>query len=573
MSKYKKDPQSVINPDGTLSDEAITYIRGQGLDPDEIQGELFKSFKNLVDEGYIPSEAAIQAQAAGLPFPVKLTTGQIRNDLGQMLYEDLVSKGASAETAKNIMAGFFRAQETAIESNAREIARSMGSGIPRKGAADAQDLLVKQREADQLVADAKYKTARNYQDVMLDPSSATTFITSFTDDFVRRFHRNSTPKTWAIIDDLTADLEKGVTVDDLFVRRAQLTSARSELGSEGKAAGEAVDELDKYFDELVKSKLFTDSGDDKAIILWKEAIDKWAGFKQRWDTNGILSDLTEQVMRDGKLQPKVAPEDAANYIFGVSALGAITKKNLNRDMEVLKDQLPEDYWNSLRGEIVTKLLDGSLTSGSLTTNVSTKLSADWAKMRRDNKGLVDLLFNFEEQGLISSLANVTDRIGNRTQNRSTSGDAVGNLVGRLYGMIGKTAPAAVLATLMSKIAPPLTHAVGAVRATSGAPTPKVPSPIIIGGASSTALDTENIDAIREATGDAVEKIPLIGPSIAPIVAPPQARVVPPAPPSRGLPWLEGGQQPAQQAPTPPPQALAQAPSQSSQMMEQLFPYG
>ena len=89
-----------------------------------------------------------------------------------------------------------------------------------------------------------------------------------------------------------------------------------------------------------------------------------------------------------------------------------------------------------------------------------------------------------------------------------------------------------------------------------------------------------LQSARSGASDVSTEVPVV--EEAPqAVAPPQAsvssemlrRLTPPAPPSRGLPWLEGEQQPAQQAPAPPPRALAQAPSQSSQMMDQLFPYG
>ena len=114
INKYKNNPSEVFNPDGTFTQATRNYIQGQGLNPDDIQGSLFNEYKTLVQQGYIPQEALIKAQAAGLPVKIELTTGQIQRDLGQMLYEDMLSKGATEAQAASTMRQFYDEQVAAV---------------------------------------------------------------------------------------------------------------------------------------------------------------------------------------------------------------------------------------------------------------------------------------------------------------------------------------------------------------------------------------------------------------------------------------------------------------------------
>ena len=130
--------------------------------------------------------------------------------------------------------------------------------------------------------------------------------------------------------------------------------------------------------------------------------------------------------------------------------------------------------------------------------------------------------------------------------------------------------------IYNRIAEPVVASGRAKLTTKGRPTAPRPSPIIIGGASSTALESENREAASEAVSGAVESVPFVGPFVAPMIRdtlapipPPQARVMPSAPPTRGVPGLGSGQ-PAPAAP-----AVAQGPTgqSSREMLEQLFPFG
>jgi hypothetical protein len=585
-SKFKNNPSEILNSDGTLTESARDYIQGQGIDPDEVQGSLFLSFKSLVDDGYIPDEALIRAQSQGLPVPIDLTTGQQRNDYGLMLWEDMTAKGATDADATQILREFYEAQVKAVEANVETILSGIGAGQRRSGAIEAQEILDKQKAQVKAEANAKYDAARAEQQAFLNPQSAQQFADGpeGLDKALSKFARETTPKTWKLVDAIKQELRDGMDVNQIEVRRQQLTSASKESSPEGEAAAAAKEAIDDYLDKYVTSTLFqlTDAAGEpltpQAITLWKEAIDSWSGFRNRWDTKGILNDLTSRTMRDGKLQFTVAPEDAVNYIFSAKFLELVNKKNINRDLQTLKEQLPEDVWNQLRAEAAVKLFDGSLTTASdaATRGVSNKLSTAWATVRNENKGVIDILFTPEEQGMISSLANVTGRIANRTQNRSNSAPALGQMAANLASSLNVDVASRLLVPIYKRIAEPVVASGRAKLTTKGRPTAPRPSPIIIGGASSTALESENREAASETISGAVESVPFVGPFVAPMIRdtlapipPPQARVMPSAPPTRGVPGLGGGQ-PAPAAP-----AVAQGPTDmgSREMLDQLFPFG
>ena len=593
VNKYKNNPASVINPDGTFTAQARNYIEGKGLNPDDLQASLFTEYKKLIDEGYIPEEAVIKAQAAGLPVEVKLTTGQVTRDLGQMLYEDMISKGATETQASAAMRQFYDAQVAAVRANVGAITKGMGAGTRREGAEQAQQVLKRQRDAARDASDLKYDKARAAQQTFLDPSSASKFADSL-DTTLESFSPITTPKAWNLVNELKEGLRNGMDVEQIQIRRQQLTKAGTELGPEGEAARAAKKALDDYLDEVVSANLFLQEDmfgnpmDTEAIRLWKDAINTWKGFKQRWETKGILKELTEETTIDGKLQFKIAPEDAVNHIFGSSFLGLRNKQALARSVRTLRDQLSPEDWLELRGEVVIKLLDGSLTNASEESAqaVSGKLIKDWALVRKENRPIIDALFTAEEQGMISSLANVTGRIANRTQNRSNSGAAIGNILGRLWTSFGGSVPVQAIApAVLYALGPPIRSGrSGAAR--KGRMTTPTTTPIIIGGASSAAMDPE----AREVLEETVEDIPLAGDFVAPLVAPPerpvappQARVAPkPAPPTRGVPGLESSASPpvetaATPVSAPAPANVAQGPEgpvapSSREMLQDLFPF-
>jgi hypothetical protein len=599
MARFKKDPTSVLNPDGTFTADTVSYLKSKGLEPDEVQAELFVAFKNLSESGYIPQEALVMAQSQGLPVPIQLTTGQLRNDANQMLREDALLKGTSTADDALQYSIFMDAQIAAIRENvdiiAERVSGTSGTRTQRgEGAAEAQALLSRNKENALLAADQKYITARKERDLYLEPDSAGTFADELTLGFeIKGFVEGTAPKVVKLVEELKLKIAspQGMTVKQIFNDRAALTAlTKSGEGVEAAAAREAVDQLDNYLDNVVEANLSQrmdqfaeDQTTTQSILAWKDAINTWKGFKQRWETKGILNSLTAKEIRDGSLQLKVAPEDAVNFIFNSNATGLVNKKNIVRDLRVMKQELPPEQWDLVRTEALNSLLDGSLTitAEQSASRASTRLSTSWASLRNTNKPLVDLLFDRKEQGMISSLANLTGRIANRTQNTSNSGAMLGQMLGRLYKSLNGSVTAR---TIAGQVAAMISSGTESGRRTfavparpSGGNLNASPNPIIIGGSSSAALEPEN----REVIGEVLEEVPVLGPVIAEPFINPQASVSREmlrktlAPSTRG--GISGLGEPANEvaaapAMAPPPSAVAQGqgPSESRQMMDQLF---
>ena len=590
MARFKKDPTSVLNPDGTFTADTVSYLKSKGLEPDEVQAELFVAFKNLSESGYIPQEALVMAQSQGLPVPIQLTTGQLRNDANQMLREDALLKGTSTADDALAYSIFMDAQVAAIRENvdiiAERVSRTSGTRTQRgEGAAEAQALLARNKENARLAANEKYITARNERDLYLEPDSAGTFADELTLAFeIKGFVEGTAPKVVKLTEDLKLKLAspEGMTVKQIFNDRAALTAlTKSGEGVEAAAAREAVDQLDNYLDNVVEANLSQrmdqfaeDQTTTQSILAWKDAINTWKGFKQRWETKGILNSLTAKEIRDGSLQLKVAPEDAVNFIFNSNATGLVNKKNIVRDLRVMKQELPPEQWDLVRTEALNNLLDGSLTitAEQSANKASTRLSTSWASLRNTNKPLVDLLFDRKEQGLISSLANLTGRIANRTQNKSNSGAMLGQMLGRLYGSLNGTVTARTIAGQAAAMVSSGTESGRRAFAVPARPSAgnlnASPNPIIIGGSSSAALEPEN----REVIGEVLEEVPVLGPVIADPFTNPQAsvssqmlrRLPPVAVQARGMPGI-GGKPAEGQGPGP-----SADPTQSRAMMDQLF---
>jgi len=256
MKKYRNNPASVLNPDGSFTKETADYIRGKGLNPDDIQTDLYASWRDLVDQGFIPEEAITRASAQGLPFEVKLTTGQINKDKGQMGWEDMVSKGVGEAHATRILNQFYNAQIAAVEANMKALGTRMGAGTRGEAAEVAQRSLRGQRDQTRAAANLKYDEARAARQAFLDPTSATTFADVTLVKALESFSPITTPKTFRLVDELREGLQNGMDVGQIQIRRQQLTNAAKEMGPEGAAAQTALDSLDGHLNEVVTSNLF-----------------------------------------------------------------------------------------------------------------------------------------------------------------------------------------------------------------------------------------------------------------------------------------------------------------------------
>ena len=110
-----------------------------------------------------------------------------------------------------------------------------------------------------------------------------------------------------------------------------------------------------WVESSVDDALF--SGNPEGIAAWRAAINARRELGAQFQGGDLAQKLTARAPRGGEMQLKVAPEDAANFIFGASATGWTTKSNLARDLTRIRDMLGADSagWNALRQEAFLRL--------------------------------------------------------------------------------------------------------------------------------------------------------------------------------------------------------------------------
>jgi hypothetical protein len=287
--------------------------------------------------------------------------------------------------------------------------------------------------------------------------------------------------------------------------------------------------------------------------MWANAIKNYRQYKNTWDSKGgILNKLTKQDVMDGPVVLGVAPEAAAKAILGSSFSGLISKPETIRTLRTLKEQLPEVEWNMLRQEAFMQISDGIVSNA--TGRASNAFSREWRNARQRNPMLLTTLFTPDEMVIMNNLADTTARVVRTEKNTSNSGAAIGSLLGRLFRGMGNTnvgnaaaewflVNGAVRSYGVSRVMNAVEGVVGQRGNTL--------NNLILGGGTGFGATPETEDPIEEPA------------------APPQARVMPSAPQTRGVPGLGGGQ-PAPAAP-----AVAQGPTDmgSREMLDQLFPFG
>ena len=67
---FTSSPARVIDRNAELTNEAKNYLKSVGIDPDEVQVNVYEDLERLIRQGGIPDEALAQMQAQGLPVPV-----------------------------------------------------------------------------------------------------------------------------------------------------------------------------------------------------------------------------------------------------------------------------------------------------------------------------------------------------------------------------------------------------------------------------------------------------------------------------------------------------------------------
>ena len=430
-------------PTGAAAEEIAEVLSAEGFNPSEVMDDVYKSMNKDIGSGAIPEESARYQTAQNLPVPVPMTPGDISGDKSRQLLENGIETGRFGDSAERKMAALRNDQNIAIKDNLGEIQQQMagtgGQVIDRRaGGESAQQELITGKTSQGDARTSAYETARQ-GNAFIDPDSGQDVVNNILSSLEGQVSNINAPLAFRLFnEELAPLLQSGQSLNDIFSARQVLTKHANQAGPEGFAAAEMNRQLDSNLINQSNEMLLY--GNPDAVSSWLDAISKHKEFMKKWETDGILKKLTSEGVRDGENVLNVAPEDAANVIFGV-ALNP-NRTNMSRDLITLKNNLSPDVWNQLRQEFFIKLSDQMMSpAGEIKGAAFTKA---WSNIKK-NTTLVNTLFTKEERSNLNALSSTAIRISSRAQNYSNSANSLFSGLRKFFDNIGPT-PLVVTAT-------------------------------------------------------------------------------------------------------------------------------
>lgn len=451
--------QQFVDAAGNLTPEATVVLERAGIDPTQVSTEFKDYFSKMAKDAANPEDAARLAQSETLPVRVPETRGTLSGLPSDQMTESMAAKGAYGEDAQRIMRGMVAEQQDALRGNVEAIQQRLGGGqvVERgQGGAAAQRALVEAQNKTKAATSAAYNAAERAPAAMIrrDPSRfATEWQMSpdpFTaiDDFRKRVTASASnylrhaPKASSQAKSLESLMQRdGVTIKDLFDWRRDTSELYRAIDdkTEGAAFKTMLGAFDDGVEDLLKKSLF--SGNEESAKKWLRAVSIRRGEARRFGSQDLISDLLEKEFAGGGPRLKVAPEQAANYIFGAADTGFISKPQLARDLSRLRGRLGEtsDAWKGLKEEAWLRFANqGEGAAQGATRGFSgVKFKKAWDQAWSKNGPTMRVLFDEKERKLIDTFAEVAARVTGKVaggDNPSGTTIALANAVQKLGTM-------------------------------------------------------------------------------------------------------------------------------------------
>lgn len=410
-----------------------------GYKPQDLTDGMVNEFVALAKKSANPSQTARMAEANSLPVKVPTTRGDITQKPKDQMFESLAEKGAYGDAPQTTMAGIRARQQDALRGNLDAIGQSMGGNVQEagQGAQMAQNKLVeKAGDLKGLIADA-YTTARKAPAAVA--SKRIPQLAQNLKESAGAKYRHSSMAQKEIEELLALGSgDQSVLVESLHQWRRNVSSLANSTTDqvEASALRDLVKSFDKQTLQMAKEGLM--EGNEAAAKLWMRAINKRKGFGKLYEGNDIIEDLVATEMRGGKRQLKVAPEDAANYIFGASNIGFINKRNLARDLLRMRSVLgsKSQEWAALREEAFLRIAragEGGHNGGTRQFS-GVKFKKAWEDVQSKNQQFINGMFSPEERKLITQFANTAARVTGKVKggdNPSNTSVGLSNIVQKI----------------------------------------------------------------------------------------------------------------------------------------------
>ena len=393
---------------GSLSPEAIRELEKAGIVAAEIEPPLRRWF-NEMERKYGTEGAVAETVARSLDedLTVPLTAGEKSQRTATQQQEYLLSSGARGSAAQDIA----EAQRTTQAQKLESAAETLAGGATRDTA------------LSRTLAELGILSARDHQafKVMFGDAERTVAFLPTTErqvlrDQVGRVSQGGSLEAteaygvhMSALDDILAASGKlgvhfkdaGPTIGSLFQWRSEVSKAANAAhGSEGMALSSMIRNFDDYVDDLITKGSVL--GNPKNIQFWQQAVKLRAKFGKNWQatTKEDPNFLASQVV-DSQGVIKLMPDEAANVILNTTNTGWLSKPFLNRNLLEIKKRLGvmSDGWRGIRDEVVLRMIQNARNkSGDF---VPKTMLGFWYKLKRENPGLLNTMFDIKDQQMLS----------------------------------------------------------------------------------------------------------------------------------------------------------------------------
>lgn len=494
-----------VDAAGKPTAATLMAFKEAGIEAERVTADMVKQFAAEAAKATNTTDAARAVAARSLPVPVPQTRGQVTGMASDQMFEDMAQKGAYGRTAETIMKGFRERQQEALRGNVSAIQEQIAGGAPAvaergQGGQVAQAALVEGKQSAKDAATAAYRQAREAGQAGL-PSAETERFAYNLGQSVWEHDVAALPRVKSLLDDFATlggeGAESSTTTRALFDWRARANNAMKGGNPEEAAAiQKMIRQFDGDVNAAVEGSLL--SGNTEAVSLWKNAIQGYKAFKDKWDSPDLIGALTATERVGGKSQLAVAPEAATNFIFGKADLGFASRPELARELARMKDVLGENSaaWQGIREEAWLRFAragEGPMEGGTSMFSGS-KFKSAWDNANMKNAPLMRVLFDEGERKTISQFADVAARTTNPVkggQNFSNTTSAQANIIQRMWGALftgeqGKAFLGLVMPRLFSGL-----QGIRAAGATDAAPAAMRLAPGATGGAGNMLIDELN----------------------------------------------------------------------------------
>lgn len=440
--------------------QAKQMLVDAGYSVDDITDDVVQRMVEIAKKAASPEEAARLAAAQGLPVPVPLTRGQITMSPKDQMFEDLALKGAYGEGPSTVMRGVVAKQEDALRANIPEIQRRIGGGvIERPGEAGrlVQGRLLEKQSAMKEMVDSAYRQAREAGGEVSRDVAESIFerVRAAAGDMLRHAP-GANDKLELLRGILTRgeEMSAGIGRKELIIfgpdgsplktpkdaairalydwrREATRFAQNAPNKTEAAATRSMIRELDDALDDAILADLAT--GEATAIKAWKDAVRARRTLGEAFESKDLVQKLVDR--KSGDLV--VAPEAASNVIFGASDANLLSRPELARELRKLKRLVTPDAWDALREEAFLRIAargEAGQFAGGQRMFSGVNMKKAWEQMRAKNPEVLHVLFDPEEQALISRFVHVAATVTNPVKggaNFSNTAVGLSNIVQKL----------------------------------------------------------------------------------------------------------------------------------------------